>query len=319
MKKILLSLFVLSSIVGMAQTDIYFKINHKLGSADFAYNQAAVTNIDHNISINRLEYYLAEIVIIHDGGTETSVSDTWLLIGANTPTNVLLGDYNITNIEGVRFGIGVESSVNHLDPSTYAAGHPLAPQLPSMHWGWSAGYRFVALEGKADPNLSQTFEIHALEDKNYHTIMIPTAGVMSGNDKVIELNADYLGALNDISLSGGVIQHGGDYEAADCLFNFAAYVFTSIEGNSPIGIEESDPTLALELYPNPSNGTIFIQTEGMLEVRYEMQIVDVLGREIESLECLGGEKVEIRNLSPGNYVLIATSEGISKSINFVVQ
>ena len=70
-----------------------------------------------------------------------------------------------------------------------------------MHWGWSSGYRFVALEGKSGTtSANQNLELHGLEDVNYFHLTITTAGTTSGSDKVIELNADYIQALKNINI-----------------------------------------------------------------------------------------------------------------------
>ena len=48
---------------------------------------------------------------------------------------------------GIRFYIGPDTSANHGDPSLWPAGHPLNPTVNGLHWGWTAGYIFSALEG----------------------------------------------------------------------------------------------------------------------------------------------------------------------------
>ena len=78
---------------------------------------------------------------------ETAIPNKWVLVNASEATEVDLGSHDVTNVEAVHFHIGVDSSVNHSDPASYPMGHPLAPVFPSMHWGWAAGYRFVAIEG----------------------------------------------------------------------------------------------------------------------------------------------------------------------------
>ena len=76
--------------------------------------------------------------------------------------NAFLGSHDITTLESVRFGVG-RSEHNHLDPSAYPGDHPLAPQLPSMHWGWASRYfhRF-GMEGWAGEGFLK-LQIHAWE------------------------------------------------------------------------------------------------------------------------------------------------------------
>ncbi len=259
MKKALqIFIIFLLSVSLQAQTDVYFKINHLLGSSPFAFGATASNNLGNSFNVSRLQYYIAEVKIVHDGGQVTSVPNTWFLVNANTQVNALLGNFNITTVEAIKFSIGVEQSYNHLDPASYPMSHPLAPKSPSMHWGWSAGYRFVAMEGKSGASMNQTYEFHALGDANYHTFTIPTSGTLNGSDLTLEINADYEKALYNINVaSGNNIIHGETGKAADLLVNFSQNVFTSADGNNSIGLEETDPS-KIVFYPNPSASKIFI-------------------------------------------------------------
>lgn len=47
--------------------------------------------------------------------------------------------------------LGVDSSLNHLDPSAFANNNPLnISNAGPMHWGWNTGYIFINVEGKVD-------------------------------------------------------------------------------------------------------------------------------------------------------------------------
>jgi len=229
MKKQLLGLVVLLlflSITGFAQNSVQLNIHHKLGVTDFALETSAQNNLEHDLQFSRLQYYISEITLVHDGGMETPINFVWILVNAAESTQVDLGDYNIDSLEMIKFHVGVDKNHNHLDPATYQASHPLAPQFPSMHWGWASGYRFIALEGTAGPNLDQTFELHGLDDDNYFETSIPLNVIASNNEIVVNLDADYTRALEDIAVNAGVIVHGDDAEAKQSLENFRDYVFS---------------------------------------------------------------------------------------------
>ena len=104
---------------------------------------------------------------VHDGGQQTAIPEAYVL--ANGFVDGLhasrRGESGVNAVEDLMFNVGIDPDNNHADPASWPADHPLAPQVPSMHWGWAAGYRFVALEGgTADANL----EIHALGDDNHY-------------------------------------------------------------------------------------------------------------------------------------------------------
>ena len=309
MKKILQLIgAVLISVSINAQTDIYFKMDHFLGNNPFAFNTAATNNLGNSFNVSRLQYYIAEIKIVHDGGQVTDVTNKWILVNANTQVNELLGNFNITTVEAVKFGIGVEQSYNHLDPSSYAMSHPLAPKSPSMHWGWSAGYRFVAMEGKSGSSLNQTYEFHALGDANYHTFTIQTAGTMNGSDITIGINADYEGALHNIDLSGGNnIIHGEVGKAADLLVNFSYNVFTSSDGNNSIGLDEGDENEdVFEFYPNPSSSKVRISG---LQENNTVVVFDALGSIVIQKEFTNNEDHSINLSKSGVYFITILNQG----------
>ena len=253
--KSIFSFLALACAVSLnAQTNVNLHIEHMLGSNTFAFNQTASNNLGHSFNVVRMEYYLSEITLIHDGGQDTTIDNLWILVDAGSPTTVPLGSFNISALEGIRFAVGVDSAHNHLDPASWPTGHPLAPKSPSMHWGWAAGYRFVAMEGKSGPSLNQIFEIHALGNKNYHTFSIATSGTMNGGDLDIDLKADYEGMLHDIGLNQGLVEHGENNEAAQLLENCAYHVFTA-SGSASIGVEE-EQSIRFDIYPNPAHGQV---------------------------------------------------------------
>ena len=84
MNRFLLSSLILVLLSGFlsAQTQVNFTINHKLGNSSFAMDAPAKNNMDHDFKYTRVQYYIAEITLTHDGGTETKIDDTYLLVDA---------------------------------------------------------------------------------------------------------------------------------------------------------------------------------------------------------------------------------------------
>ena len=301
------------SLVATAQTDVYFKINHCLGDKPFAFNSVATNNLGDDFDVKRLQYYISEITVTYDGGQDTTIANTWILADASSTTEELLGSWNLTNIESVGFSIGVNADVNHLDPSTYPASHPLAHKSPSMHWGWTAGYRFVAMEGKSGAGLSQIFEVHALGDGNYYPTQITTSGKDTlGSHKVIELFADYEMALKDISVSTGLINHGETGEAADLLLNFRDHVFsTSIQHDtSTVGVESIFGTQGsgISVYPNPVKVNQNMVIDNPNNLSGTLIISDLVGREVQRF-TLGAQPIQPVISEPGVYLISIFGEG----------
>ena len=194
MKKILLLIGL--SIIShglMAQSNVYFLLNHKLAGSPYSPNAMAANNLGDQFKIQRLDYYISEITLYHDAGQVTDITDHYILVKAGREYDLRLdslGTYTISQLDSVRFGIGVDGGRNHSDISTYTPEHPLSFQSPSMHWGWTAGYRFVAIEGSTGASMNLGWQIHGLGDNNYGYVTVATNGVWNGSNLTIAIDAD---------------------------------------------------------------------------------------------------------------------------------
>jgi hypothetical protein len=255
------SLFILLGVgfLGFSQTySLKLTINHKLGSSPFAYNQVAYNNLGNNFNVNLLMYYISKVKIVHDKGKVTSLDNLYILVDASKPTSINLGDLAIDSLEKIQFSIGVNTPQNNQDPTAWPENHPLAPKSPSMHWGWSAGYRFIVMEGTTGDGLKQMFQIHGLGNVNYFKTEVATSGTKEGNVINIALDADYTKVLNNIPLWNGVISHGETDESVTALQNCRDFVF------SPAGQALLTPTAEYSndfvVFPNPNNGVFEIKS-----------------------------------------------------------
>lgn len=292
MKKIFSIAFTLLITISLsAQTNVILDVDHKSGDKTFAPTGTAKNDLGNDFNVARLEYYISKISIIHDGGTETEAKDVYALVNPVTDAGskeILLGQFTtITNVEAIKFHIGVNPEVNNQDPTQWPATHPLAPKMPSMHWGWTAGYRFVAMEGKSGSGVSNVYEFHALGNDYYYTIQIPTTAQDVFGQLRIQLNADYTKALDGIDVSSGKIAHGVENETVKLLRNFRDDVFTSSTGQKNIlaSVSKTVSPNALAVYPNPSTGTVSIDvTDKSLNIS-AIEITDITGKVIQTISA----------------------------------
>ena len=312
MKKVLLiaATFVLILLQGNAQNTINLNIHHKLADADFAMDQASKNNMGHDFDVTRLEYYISEISIIHDGGNETNIDDLWVLVKGDQQTGVKLGEHDITSVEKIKIHIGVDKGHNHLDPSTYSAFHPLSPKAPSMHWGWTSGYRFVAIEGNSGSKLNQLFQIHSLGDRNYFETVIDLDITAKDNHINIELDADYTKALEDISISSGLIMHGESLQAKQCLENFRDFVFSPSSVRS--STNDFSEVNSFNLIPNlVSNGSTRISLDIVHHsFNYDVSITSVDGQQLQYLNSIVNDQIiDLYDYTSGIYLVNLLKEG----------
>ncbi len=304
--RILLLLLAVLSVQGMnAQMDVALHLHPKLGDQAFALNTTATAEMGYPFRVTRLQFYVSEIKLVHDGGQVTPVTDLHLLVTAQKDSIFELGSFPVTAIEGIEFSIGVDAAHNHLDPASYASGDPLAPQNPTMHWGWSAGYRFICLEGKTSNNGGSTFpdvfQVHTVDDGNYKTVNIPVQGVMDGGHLAIHLDANYHHILAELDVTGGVTSHGATGASATIAENMKNLVFTP---SVVSGVTEPGIVGTFGISPNPTNGNATLRYDLPGYEQLMLTVSDLAGRTVLTRELSGSaQSISLEtNWQPGIYV-----------------
>jgi len=310
-------LALIFAISATAQKNVYLTVKHVLGANLFAYNQSATNDLGNNLKVSRIDYYMSKFVIIHDGGQTLVVPDNVIILAKGT-TNVIknLGNYNVINVEGIKFSIGVPSTYNNTDPALYVSPDPLAPQSPSMHWGWASGFRFIAIEGMAGASLNTPYEMHGLWNANYFSQTKTVAGVSSGDDIFINLDADYTQALKGINVTQGPIDHGVNATDLTVLQNFRDFVFSPGSGIST-NINTVSNEFGISIFPNPSNGEFYIRNSNLNNSFSNVDIIDLTGRIISTNALQNTVDNKINMPSSGVYFLLlktVSGEVISKKI-----
>ena len=121
-------------------------------------------------------------LLVDGNNNKVLLKDQYALIEAHkgdvtfTLTDIPLGDYI-----SIGFSIGLDSATNHGNPNQYAAEHPLSPINNSLHWNWTGGYIFTALEGKVVKD-AETFIFHLAGDQNKLDFELPTSFSTSATD-----------------------------------------------------------------------------------------------------------------------------------------
>lgn len=304
MKKtsILSFLLLAFALTGNAQKKVSLTIKHMLGTTPFAFTTASSNNLSQSFNITRVEYYISQISIIHDGGKLLSVPNKYILANGSANVNEELGTFAVTNVDGIKFYIGVETPVNNADPSLWPSTHPLAPKSPSMHWGWSSGYRFIALEGKSGSSLSTTYEMHGLGNPNYFQQTVMAAGVNSGSNVTINLDADYTQALYDINVASGPIDHGVDATDLDVIKNFRDRVFKPGTG-LPTSIKNIETPVDVVVYPNPSKGVFQLRKDNNNTAITAAKVVDITGKVVISIDLKNTPNAEFQISNKGSYII----------------
>lgn len=224
----------------------------------FALNETitAFNGVDYNVQ--SMAFYMSRVRITHDGGQVTALDTNEVYyVNFNVP-EIILGNFNISQVEAITFDVGVPEYLNHLDISLYPDHHPLGFQNPTMHWGWASGYMHMVMNGKGDDNNdgvpSAFYELNCLGDGNVPTVTLTTtATVNPDNSRVIFLicNVDQWLRGTDPATTGAM--HGSDGVNITVMNNVENYpVFespatASLTEKEQIAISISQSETATEL------------------------------------------------------------------------
>lgn len=260
----------------MAQSNVTIKINHFLSGETYENGKVVSNDLEQSFMIDRLEYYLSGFSIVHDGGQVTPIDDIYVLVSlaeSSEPTAIDLGDHDINELEAVKFHFGIDEAANHSDPAAYHASHALAPKFPSMHWGWAAGYRFIALEGKSGPSVDQEMQFHCIGDEFYSEMGFPVS--MSELDTYeVNIDAEYTELLSEIDIDSGLILHGGLGEIVKLARNIGNRVFNV---SSVTSTKDDESIISFNVFPNPTRDVLNIDLESLTENNM-LRIYDATGR-----------------------------------------
>jgi len=162
---------------------VNLSVEHKFGTDVFSFDSVYTDPQGTKYKFTRTEFYMSNFKFLDMSMNLRDSSNEVFLVRSNT-ASLNLGKIDlIGHTHEITSKIGLDSLTNYTsDPTTFPAGHPLAPQVPPMYWTWNSGYIFFAVEGVYGSNGDQvidgsdaTFEMHlgsnSFQIDNSFTIM----------------------------------------------------------------------------------------------------------------------------------------------------
>ena len=171
--------------------DLYFIPLFNNSEFSFELDSLIQNQTKDTLVYSRADFLLSNFQLISNDDSIISFEDTFAFIKIKSSDTVKLPlAIPSGNYKELRFDIGLDSSYNHSDPAIWQGGHPLNPSLNNLHWGWTGGYVFAALEGYYQNNGVKTpwiYHVALDEDKT----RVSLQGSLDLNDfKTLEIKWD---------------------------------------------------------------------------------------------------------------------------------
>lgn len=189
------------------ERELSFHLHTLVGNTIANYNDVFSDNTGRKFKIDDCRFYISNIVLIKDDGTDYPLTNVVLLANPSVQ-EYNLGKVPVGKYKGFRFLMGLDSVTNHADPASYPSTNPLSYQNPTIHWGWNNGYIFMEFQGKFDSTIAAIgtpdadFFYHVGMDNLKRTIDFSASAfeVSSNSDYEIGILFDLKKVLNNVDM-----------------------------------------------------------------------------------------------------------------------
>ncbi len=134
----------------------------KYGNSDLKMNEYYITESQDTFRTTLLKFYISNIVLVKNDGTEYKEPESYHLFSLDSPTkkSVQIKGVPIGEYTKIRFALGIDSLRNH-------SGAQIGDLDPAngMFWTWSDGYLFLRYEGVLKKTPAKGLIVHIGEDQ----------------------------------------------------------------------------------------------------------------------------------------------------------
>lgn len=186
-----------------------------VGNLPLEYNREYANSGGREFKFTKAQVYIAGLKL--DGSTPQTFGQT-NVTALNNDEETLNKVLNPGDYTGLSFQVGLDSILNHSDPSQYDSDNPLSNLNPDFEfWSQTRGYRFIVLEGYADTTADANgptnvpFEYHIGADTLMRKFSSSTAfTVEKGDELEFRIEADFGKFFNNIDLRKELVTHTND-------------------------------------------------------------------------------------------------------------
>lgn len=134
------------------KAQIQVSLQPVFGALPFYMDSIYTTQEGYKIKFTELKCYFTLF-----GNGSNSLHQAALLDYRETGSLLFKKEGDYTKFPNLNAILGVDTSLNHLDPSAFPNDSPLnISNAGPMHWGWNPGYIFMNVEGKVDTIIDAT-------------------------------------------------------------------------------------------------------------------------------------------------------------------
>jgi archaellin len=117
------------------------------GSSDLQLDQTVITNEGYALQFTDIRFYLTTL----KNTSGKQLTQAALFDYRESGINLLTADGKPADFSSINGFFGVDSTLNHDDPTAFATTNPLNILTANdMHWDWNPGYIFLKIEAKVD-------------------------------------------------------------------------------------------------------------------------------------------------------------------------
>jgi len=324
-KQLLLSLLIGGSYFStlVAQTSVELSIQHKFDNSNFATEQPYVDENNRIVLINKLQYHISNIELLHDRGISTVLNDSYILVDGEQETyNLGTIPENIQEFEQINFNLGIDAFANSSTPASYHTGHALADM--SAYSTQEQSYIFITIEGMVDTDNNnipdKAFSLRATGDQLLREVSVQSPSNSENNALKIQVTANVANWLKDIDLEQVGAQENSSFTNEQLCDNtndksvFSKFATTNI---TTLVSPQNHIHIDSRLFNAPTIHYKFYTTELL-----DMTITNASGSYFIQRFDLepDGDFYISDNLASGLYIVVFTSpKGIRQCKRFVVR
>jgi len=315
--KLLITLILLIAL-NLSAKEVILKINHHNDGQKVVLNDIIYTVNSYETKFQRLQYYMTNFQLIDENNNEINGLEKYVIVDVNT-SEYKIGDVSESNFSKISYNFGIEKSVNNGDPSIWPKGHPLSLENDfeaQMHWGWSAGYRFLAIEGVTKDIFNRwnnVFQFHLVGNQYYSRITNDIKSYEENGKIYIEFNINLTDILYNVNLISDNFIHGSGGSNDVIASNVKnGNVFKT----QVLSVKDLFPEL--KITPNPANDFINLENGSINITNFEFNIYNSNGEFISNFNANNSNIFDVSNFTTGAYYLqITNNNELIKTIKFI--